>query len=87
MKKQIYILFFAALLAVLLAGHGILTVWMRQVKVQQYQAETERIRTIDYICGDIEPGRDLAFIIDGETMKCSEVRIDFVQSREKVMML
>lgn len=86
-RKMIYIIAGLAMLCFLAAGHGILTVWMRQVKVQQYEAETERIRTIDYICQDVEPSRDLAFVIDGETIKCSDVRIDFVPSREKVMML
>lgn len=85
--KHFWIAFIIFLLACALAGHGVLTVWMAHVKVERYQAVTERLRDLDYACQGIEQGRDLAFVIDGETFKCSDIRINYVPSRERATML
>lgn len=88
-KTHIYIAIVCLTLIILVAGHGILTVWMAQVKVSQYEAQTKRLDFLNYACNkyDIDEGHKRAFIIDGETIKCTDSVIDYVPSKEKVSFL
>lgn len=85
--KHFWIAFIIIIFVMLLAGHGILTVWLAQVRVKQYGEETNRLQFIENACSYMKEGRDLAFRIDGQTIKCSDVRIDFVPSKIQVQML
>ena len=89
MKKHIYIILTIILLAAALLGHGILTVWNRQVKVQQYEAETERLNFIKYACNeyDIPDGYKRVYVLGELEVDCRDSSINYIPSRDEVKTL
>lgn len=87
--KHFWIAFIIFTAVVLLAGHGILKAWNRQIKAKEFQVQTERWELMEYICSDFKkrPEYSRAYIFGDQTIKCDEVIKDYVPTQTRSILL